>query len=124
MRARIGRVVLALWFAALWLLALAALCAFLSGCLTPAALAEMAQRAEVLSQGAKNQECADAAANAASAVVVALEDMTSATKMSDPVRSPKPALRMAEVACIECVYNRDCPADQECVGGHCRKRRK
>ena len=98
--------------------------ASLSGCLTPAALAEMAQRAEVLSKEAKTQDCADAAANAASAVVVALKDMTSATRMSDPVRSPKPALRVAEVACLECVRDKDCSADEECVGGHCQKRRK
>ena len=110
-------------------LIIAALCllcglASLSGCLTPAKLAEMAQRADTLSRGAKTDECADAAANAASAVVVALEDMTRATKMSDPVRSPKPALRVAEVACLECVRDKDCPDDKECVGGHCRKRRK
>ena len=98
--------------------------ASLSGCLTPAKLAEMAQRADTLSRGAKTDECADAAANAASAVMLALEDMIAATKMSHPVRSPKPALRLAEVACIECVHNRDCPDDKECVGGHCRKRRK
>ena len=65
-----------------WLCVLASL----SGCLTPAKLAEMAQRADTLSRGAKTDECADAAANAASAVVVALGDMTRATKMSDPVR--------------------------------------
>ena len=100
------------------------LLASLSGCLTPAKLAEMAQRAEVLSKGAKTQDCADAAANAASAVVVALGDMTRATKMSDPVRSPKSALRLAEVACIECVHNRDCPDGQDCVSGHCQKRRR
>ena len=98
--------------------------ASLPGCLTPAKLAAMSQRAEVLSKEAKTQDCADAAANAASAVVVALEDMTRATKMSDPVRSPKPALRVAEVACLECVRDKDCPDDKECVGGHCRKRRK
>ena len=105
---------------------LVALCvlASLSGCLTPAKLAEMAQRAEVLSKGAKTQDCADAAANAASAVVVALGDMIAATKMSDPVRSPKPALRLAEAACIECVHNRDCPDGQDCVSGHCQKRRR
>ena len=52
--------------AAAILLGLVALCALvsLSGCLTPAALAEMAQRAEVLSKEAKTQDCADAAANA------------------------------------------------------------
>ena len=112
--------------AAAILLGLVVLCALasLSGCLTPAKLAEMAQRADTLSRGAKTDECADAAANAASAVVVALEDMTRATKMSDPVRSPKPALRVAEVACLECVRDKDCPDDKECVGGHCRKRRK
>lgn len=98
--------------------------ASLSGCLTPAALAEMAQRAEVLSKEAKTQDCADAAANAASAVMLALEDMIAATKMSHPVRSPKPALRVAEVACLECVRDKDCPDDKECVGGHCRKRRR
>ena len=38
--------------------------ASLSGCLTPAKLAEMAQRADTLSKGAKTDECADAAANA------------------------------------------------------------
>ena len=59
------------------------LLASLSGCLTPAKLAEMAQRADTLSRGAKTDECADAAANAASAVVVALGDMIAATKMSD-----------------------------------------
>ena len=112
--------------AAAILLGLVALCALvsLSGCLTPAALAEMAQRAEVLSKGAKTQDCADAAANAASAVVVALGDMIAATKMSDPVRSPKSALRVAEVACLECVRDKDCSADEECVGGHCQKRRR
>ena len=90
---------------------LVALCALasLSGCLTPAKLAEMAQRADTLSKGAKTDECADAAANAASDIVRALEDMTRATRLSDPMRSPKPALRLAEVACIECVHNRDCP---------------
>ena len=98
--------------------------ASLSGCLTPAALAEMAQRAEVLSKEAKTQDCADAAANAASAVVVALEDMTRATKMSDPVRSPARDLRLAEVACLECVKDKDCAADEECNGGHCQKRRR
>ena len=98
--------------------------ASLSGCLTPAALASMSQRADELSRGAKTQDCADAAANAASAVVVALKDMTSATRMSDPVRSPKPALRVAEVACLECVRDKDCSADEECVGGHCQKRRR
>jgi len=105
---------------------LVALCvlASLSGCLTPAKLAEMAQRADTLSKGAKTDECADAAANAASAVVVALNDMTSATKMSDPVRSPKPALRAAEVACLECVKDTDCAAGEECTGGHCQKRRR
>jgi outer membrane murein-binding lipoprotein Lpp len=100
----------------------AAVC--LSGCLTPAKLAEMAQRADTLSRGAKTDECADAAANAASAVVVALEDMTRATRLSDPMQSPKSALRLAEVACLECVKDTDCAADQECVGGHCQKRRK
>ena len=50
--------------------------ASLSGCLTPAKLAEMAQRADTLSKGAKTDECADAAANAASAVVVALALVT------------------------------------------------
>lgn len=112
--------------AAAILLGLVVLCALasLSGCLTPAKLAEMAQRADTLSRGAKTDECADAAANAASAVVVALKDMTSATRMSDPVRSPKPSLRVAEVACLECVRDKDCPDDKECVGGHCRKRRK
>ena len=112
--------------AAAILLGLVALCALvsLSGCLTPAALAEMAQRAEVLSKGAKTQDCADAAANAAEAVVVALGDMTRATRMSDPVRSPKSALRLAEVACLECVRDKDCAADEECVGGHCQKRRR
>ena len=98
--------------------------ASLSGCLTPAALASMSQRADELSRGAKTQDCADAAANAASAVVVALGDMTRATRMSDPVRSPKPALRVAEAACIECVHNRDCPDGQDCVSGHCQKRRR
>ena len=112
--------------AAAILLGLVVLCALasLSGCLTPPSLAEMAQRADTLSRGAKTDECADAAANAASAVVVALKDMTSATRMSDPVRSPKPSLRVAEVACLECVRDKDCPDDKECVGGHCRKRRK
>ena len=112
--------------AAAILLGLVALCALvsLSGCLTPAALAEMAQRAEVLSKEAKTQDCADAAANAAEAVVVALGDMTRATRMSDPVRSPKSALRLAEVACLECVRDKDCAADEECVGGHCQKRRR
>jgi len=100
------------------------LCLLLSGCLTPAKLASMSQRAEVLSKEAKTDECADAAANAARAVVVALEDMTRATRISDPVRSPKSALRLAEVACLECVKDTDCAADQECVGGHCQKRRK
>ena len=100
------------------------LLASLSGCLTPAKLAEIAQRADTLSRGAKTDECADAAANAASAVVVALNDMTRATRMSDPVRSPKPALRVAEAACIECVHNRDCPDGQDCVSGHCQKRRR
>lgn len=37
------------------------LLASLSGCLTPAALAEMAQRADTLSRGAKTDECADGA---------------------------------------------------------------
>ena len=78
-RARIGRIIFVLWFVSLWLFALASL----SGCLTPAKLAEMAQRADTLSRGAKTDECADAAANAASAVVVALGDMIAATKMSD-----------------------------------------
>ena len=105
---------------------LVALCvlASLSGCLTPAKLAEMAQRADTLSRGAKTDECADAAANAASDIVRALEDMTRATRLSDPMRSPKPALRLAEVACIECVHNRDCPDGQDCVSGHCQKRRR
>ena len=98
--------------------------ASLSGCLTPAKLASMSQRAEVLSKEAKTQDCADAAANAASAVVVALEDMTRATKMSDPVRSPARDLRLAEVACLECVKDTDCATGEECVGGHCQKRRK
>ena len=115
---------LARWQGLAVLCALVALCVFLSGCLTPAKLAEMAQRAEVLSKGAKTQDCADAAANAASAVVVALGDMIAATKMSDPVRSPKSALRLAEVACLECVRDKDCATDEECVGGHCQKRRK
>ena len=115
---------LARWQGLAVLFVLAALCAFLSGCLTPAALAEMAQRADTLSKGAKTNECADAAANAASAVVVALEDMTRATKMSDPIRSPKPALRVAEVACLECVKDTDCAAGEECTGGHCQKRRR
>jgi hypothetical protein len=61
--------------------------ASLSGCLTPAKLAEMAQRADTLSKGAKTDECADAAANAASAVVVALGDMTRATKTLIPKTS-------------------------------------
>ena len=100
------------------------LLASLSGCLTPAKLAEMAQRADTLSRGAKTDECADAAANAASDIVRALEDMTRATRLSDPMRSPKPALRLAEVACLECVRDKDCSADEECVGGHCQKRRK
>ena len=105
---------------------LVALCvlASLSGCLTPAALASMSQRADELSRGAKTQDCADAAANAASDIVRALEDMTRATRLSDPMRSPKPALRLAEVACLECVRDKDCSADEECVGGHCQKRRK
>ena len=105
---------------------LVALCALasLSGCLTPAALAEMSQRADVLSKGAKTQECAKAAANAAEAVVVALNDMIRATKMSDPVRSPARDLRLAEVACLECVKDKDCAADEECNGGHCQKRRR
>ena len=115
---------LARWQGLAVLCALAALCLFLSGCLTPAKLAEIAQRADTLSRGAKTDECADAAANAASAVVVALEDMTRATKMSDPVRSPKSVLRLAEVACLECVKDTDCAADQECVGGHCQKRKR
>ena len=52
--------------AAAILLGLVVLCALasLSGCLTPAKLAEMAQRADTLSKGAKTDECADAAANA------------------------------------------------------------
>ena len=115
---------LARWQGLAVLCALVALCVFLSGCLTPAKLAEMAQRADTLSKGAKTDECADAAANAASAVVVALGDMIAATKMSDPVRSPKSALRLAEVACLECVRDKDCATDEECVGGHCQKRRK
>ena len=100
------------------------LAVLLSGCLTPAKLTSMSQRADVLSQGAKTKACADAAANAASAVVVALEDMTRATKMSDPVRSPARDLRLAEVACLECVKDTDCATGEECVGGHCQKRRK
>ena len=54
------------------ILLLVVLCALasLSGCLTPAKLAEMAQRTDTLSRGAKTDECADAAANAASAVVI------------------------------------------------------
>ena len=109
------------------LLGLVVLCALasLSGCLTPAKLAEMAQRADTLSRGAKTDECADAAANAAEAVVVALNDMIRATKMSDPVRSPARDLRLAEVACLECVKDKDCAAaDEECNGGHCQKRRR
>ena len=115
---------LARWQGLAVLCALAALCLFLSGCLTPAKLTAMAQRAETLSTGAKNQACAEAAAKAAEAVVVALNDMTRATKMSDPVRSPKPALRVAEVACLECVKDTDCAAGEECTGGHCQKRRR
>ena len=115
---------LARWQGLAVLCALAALCLFLSGCLTPAKLTAMSQRAETLSTGAKNQACAEAAAKAAEAVVVALNDMTRATKMSDPVRSPKPALRVAEVACLECVKDTDCAAGEECTGGHCQKRRR
>ena len=98
--------------------------ASLSGCLTPAKLASMSQRADELSRGAKTQDCADAAANAAEAVVMALNDMTRATRMSDPVRSPARDLRLAEVACLECVKDTDCATGEECVGGHCQKRRK
>ena len=98
--------------------------ASLSGCLTPAKLASMSQRADELSRGAKTQDCADAAANAAEAVVMALNDMTRATRMSDPVRSPARDLRLAEVACLECVKDKDCAADEECNGGHCQKRRR
>lgn len=104
---------LARWQGLAVLFVLAALCAFLSGCLTPAALAEMAQRADVLSQGAKTKDCAEAAAKAAEAVLAALEAM-----------SAPAAMRSAEVACIECVHNRDCSSDQDCVSGHCMPRRK
>lgn len=85
----------------------------LSGCLTPAKLTSMSQRADVLSQGAKTQACAQAAAKAAEAVVAALEAM-----------SAPAAMKAAEVACLECVKDKDCADDQECVSGHCQKRKK
>lgn len=87
--------------------------ASLPGCLTPAKLTSMSQRADALSQGAKTKVCAEAAAKAAESIVAALEAM-----------SAPAAMKEAEVACLECVKKTDCAEDQECIGGHCQKRRK
>lgn len=109
-RTQAGRSAPLVWFVALWILA-AVVC--LPGCLTPAKLTSMSQRADALSQGAKTKVCAEAAAKAAESIVAALEAM-----------SAPAAMKEAEVACLECVKKTDCAEDQECIGGHCQKRRK
>ena len=99
-RAQIGRIAIAAWFIALWILAAAA--CLLSGCLTAAKIGEW-QRAVYgwgMSEGA-SQACKDAAALAAQYIAKANTDLLGTGKLTD-LSSDSQAKQLLNGAALAC----------------------